>query len=257
MTSSSRNARFLTSNTTLSFDVDKLIRANMKERYEAYGIGIDHGFLVRNEAREKESMNPIDGLDEPLIPLNMGTAESLALDLKAKQKALEAPAESPDDDSENSESPDAETDTEDQKERDRHVLAQRGFMLEAVTRSAKLIGNIAAAAAKSPGSYIAKVDAIHTKHQPKIVEIVEPVGSSVAAIHGLPAEDAASISRAIAKDICDQGYRAMIEACECSEEDLSQSVKQSSVEFARSMRLLVDRLILNGVENDDAKTDDE
>jgi hypothetical protein len=28
--------------------------------------------MTRNEVREKEDMNPLDGLDEPLVPMNMG-----------------------------------------------------------------------------------------------------------------------------------------------------------------------------------------
>lgn len=51
--------------------VDGLLRGDTKSRYEAYGSAINAGWMVRNEAREKENMNPIDGLDEPLTPLNM------------------------------------------------------------------------------------------------------------------------------------------------------------------------------------------
>ena len=39
--------------------------------YEAYSSGIMNGWFTRNEAREREELNPIDGLDEPLVPLNM------------------------------------------------------------------------------------------------------------------------------------------------------------------------------------------
>lgn len=31
--------------------------------------------MTRNEAREKENMNPLDGLDDPLVPLNMTTPD--------------------------------------------------------------------------------------------------------------------------------------------------------------------------------------
>ena len=48
-----------------------LLRGDIKSRYEAYTKGIGSGFLTRNEVRELEELNPIDGLDEPLIPLNM------------------------------------------------------------------------------------------------------------------------------------------------------------------------------------------
>lgn len=48
-----------------------LLRGDTKSRYEAYGAGIKDGWMTRNEAREAEDLNPLDGLDEPLYPLNM------------------------------------------------------------------------------------------------------------------------------------------------------------------------------------------
>jgi HK97 family phage portal protein len=54
------------------FNVNSLLRGDIQSRYTAYGIGIEKGFLTRNEVRRKENMNDIDGLDTPLRPLNMG-----------------------------------------------------------------------------------------------------------------------------------------------------------------------------------------
>lgn len=51
--------------------VEGLLRGDTKSRYEAYGAGIQMGWLNRNEAREKENLNPVPGLDEYLVPLNM------------------------------------------------------------------------------------------------------------------------------------------------------------------------------------------
>jgi HK97 family phage portal protein len=53
------------------FDLDRLMRGSMTERFTAYAIAIQWGWLTRNEARIKENMPTIDGLDEPLTPLNM------------------------------------------------------------------------------------------------------------------------------------------------------------------------------------------
>ena len=54
--------------------VDMLLRGDTKTRYEAYGKGIQDGWLTRNEARRMENLNPLDGLDDPLQPLNMTPA---------------------------------------------------------------------------------------------------------------------------------------------------------------------------------------
>lgn len=55
------------------FLVDGLLRGSIAERYAAYSTGISMGFMTRNEVRVKENMQPLDGLDEPLQPLNMGS----------------------------------------------------------------------------------------------------------------------------------------------------------------------------------------
>lgn len=45
------------------FDVKEIIRANVKERYEAYKLAKECGFMTINEMRREENMNHIDGLD--------------------------------------------------------------------------------------------------------------------------------------------------------------------------------------------------
>lgn len=55
----------------VEFLVDGLLRGDSKSRAEFYASGITNGWLNRNEVREKENLNPADGLDEFLSPLNM------------------------------------------------------------------------------------------------------------------------------------------------------------------------------------------
>lgn len=45
------------------FDVKEIIRANLKERYEAYKLAKETGFLTLNEIRRAENLDDIDGLD--------------------------------------------------------------------------------------------------------------------------------------------------------------------------------------------------
>lgn len=51
--------------------VEGLLRGDTTSRYAAYQAAINTGFMTRNEARELEDWNPLDGLDAPLVPLNM------------------------------------------------------------------------------------------------------------------------------------------------------------------------------------------
>lgn len=55
----------------IEYLVDGLLRGNIQGRYAAYQTAITNGFFTRNEVRELENKNPIDGLDDPLMPLNM------------------------------------------------------------------------------------------------------------------------------------------------------------------------------------------
>ena len=56
------------------FDLDRLMRGSMTERYAAYGQAIGWGWMTRAEARKKERMKAIPGLDKPLEPQSMNGA---------------------------------------------------------------------------------------------------------------------------------------------------------------------------------------
>lgn len=54
-----------------SFDVKEILKANIKERYEAYRIAIEKGWLTNNEVRTEENLNTIEGLD--VINFSLGS----------------------------------------------------------------------------------------------------------------------------------------------------------------------------------------
>lgn len=62
------------------FNSGGLLRGTQKERYEAYGKGIGDGWLSRNEVRALEDLDPVDGLDEYLVPLNMAKSDEVETD---------------------------------------------------------------------------------------------------------------------------------------------------------------------------------
>lgn len=55
----------------VDFDFANLMRGDAASRSAYYQSGIQNGWLTRNEARIAENLNPLEGLDEPLRPLNM------------------------------------------------------------------------------------------------------------------------------------------------------------------------------------------
>lgn len=54
------------------FNVNALLRGDSASRFNAYASGIANGWLNRNEVRRMENLNRVDGLDDYLVPLNMG-----------------------------------------------------------------------------------------------------------------------------------------------------------------------------------------
>lgn len=51
------------SNRYFSFYTKELTRGTIKERYEAYKLAVDAGFITKNEIRRDEDLKDIDGLD--------------------------------------------------------------------------------------------------------------------------------------------------------------------------------------------------
>lgn len=54
-------------------NVDALLRADLKTRYEAHAIGIRNDFVLRSEARHIEDLPPIAGIDERPLPTSGGS----------------------------------------------------------------------------------------------------------------------------------------------------------------------------------------
>lgn len=53
------------------FNMEALLRGNLDARAKFYQSAVLTGYMSRNEVREKENMNPVDGLDRYLEPQNM------------------------------------------------------------------------------------------------------------------------------------------------------------------------------------------
>ncbi len=74
------------------FLVAGLLRGDIQSRYQAYAVGRNWGWLSANDVRELENLNPVDGGDTYLVPLNMVDAAAPA------QPAAAPPVEQPADD---------------------------------------------------------------------------------------------------------------------------------------------------------------
>jgi HK97 family phage portal protein len=57
----------------LHFDADYISRPSLAEQMAALRTGVESGVITRNEAREWLDLDPLPGLDEPIVAKNMGT----------------------------------------------------------------------------------------------------------------------------------------------------------------------------------------
>jgi HK97 family phage portal protein len=57
-------------NQYVKWNVNSLLRGDVQSRYAAYQVGVNTGFMNRNEVRELEDMAPVAGLDEFFIPVS-------------------------------------------------------------------------------------------------------------------------------------------------------------------------------------------
>lgn len=73
----------------IQFLVDGLLRGDIASRYQAYATGRQNGWLSANDIRVLENMNPIDGGEVYLVPLNMVSADEVGKrgeDLRSKSE---------------------------------------------------------------------------------------------------------------------------------------------------------------------------
>lgn len=75
---------------SFGFVLEGLLRGNIKTRFEAYAIARNWGWMSPNEIRERENLNPIEGGDEYLSPLNMAPLGSAARNLPPAKSATES-----------------------------------------------------------------------------------------------------------------------------------------------------------------------
>lgn len=57
------------------FNMEGLLRGDTQSRFTAYGQAIKDGWMTRNEVRARENLDSLNGLDTPLMPLNMAPVD--------------------------------------------------------------------------------------------------------------------------------------------------------------------------------------
>lgn len=70
----------------VKFNLAGLLRGTPKDRADFYKIMVDIGAYTRQEVRALEDMNPIDGLDKPVISQNIKSVEMMDAEAAIKSK---------------------------------------------------------------------------------------------------------------------------------------------------------------------------
>jgi phage portal protein BeeE len=71
----------------VKFNAGALLRGDLKSRYESYATAINWGILSPNECRQLEDLNPRDGGELYLTPMNMTTKPEAAANANAQKAA--------------------------------------------------------------------------------------------------------------------------------------------------------------------------
>ena len=129
------------------FKVQGLLRGDNAGRAAFYQSGVMNGWLTRNEARELEDLDPLDGLDEPLTPVAVAQPA----------KEADPPKEKPND-PDDLDDPDEEKDPDEEGEQARSIaLLVAGRVLSRELRALRE----ARAADSDTGGFLSRAEAAY------------------------------------------------------------------------------------------------
>jgi len=199
----------------VEFVVDTFLRADSRTRAETQNIRIMNGSLTRNEAREQDNQNPLDGLDKPLQPLNMT-----------------ATGEEPNE-------PDTSSPV---------LLAARDLLAERLQVRMSAMVKDAARATSKPERFLMWVNDNSRRYGKSFEYEARGPARVVAAVTGC---DEQALTAQIAEAVLKAGVDGLLTASEVSEDALESSVKDSMDRLTARCTELATRAILGGFEDDD------
>lgn len=179
---------------------DSIGKADTKTRYESYAIAIASRIMNPNEVRARENLNPYEGGDEFLTPLNMA-----APDAEPEDEPPSDPEGEPED-----ETPDAA----------RAAAIRYDLVRRAIEDGGRLLANAANRAARKPGNFLAAINGLDARFRAGVEDKIGP--AILAATIDRPEPDAV---RRAADQIFAAAVRTFVEASECQPESLPERVE--------------------------------
>jgi hypothetical protein len=147
------------------FNVDGMLRGDQASRYQSYSVGRNWGWLSVNEIREKENMNPVEGGDVYMQPMNMQSINTAPTAAPATDPSLMATPPTPP----TLPNPPADTPARSHESIILRLLDDAGERLQNVECSAvKRFAN-------KPAEFLAKLDHFCSEHRARVVSAYAPV----------------------------------------------------------------------------------
>lgn len=203
---------------------DALFKADTASRFQAYSLAITNGIMSRNEVRAAENLNPVEGGEEFLVPLNMGTPGK-------QQTSNGQPVDDEDDDTQ-LEQP---ADTADRAAR------LHGIVSDILQRACRLLVNEAKKAASNPSRFLGWLNTVSTEYRSKLIEIVGPAATIVRLEAG--DEDIDGLRQEIVTTLVQAAVDALLVAAECQPTTLQARVCETLPELNETCRRLAADLV--------------
>lgn len=200
------------------FDTDQIFRADLEARMKSNAVAIVNGIKSRNEVRAEENLNPYDGGDEYLVPLNLGASD----DVGEQDETLPQVADPPE-----------PTD-------DRAALvveAQRELIISDVQSAARKIVRQATDAARKPESFLSFVNTVRTEKRERMFEEIWPALHLAFVASGVG--DVQRASKRACQMLIETIEEQLLKAAEVQPEDLAASVADVLPRVHASCRAVV------------------
>lgn len=212
------------------FDVRQYARGNTKDRTQYYKDGVLSGWLTRNEARQLEDLNVIDGLDEPLSPLNMGKGTEIQDSATKTEDSRESPQIPENTEPQWVEKPSFTA---------RQIIAFRDLLGRDMERMAKRLGNAAITAAKQTAKkntkWFAFTNSLEDQHESAIREAIEPTLTSISCFVEVDANE-------LTPQLINETRELMLIASECQPDELESKVKEAADKLIERSREITNKL---------------
>lgn len=215
----------------IEFNRNALARANMGDRFEAYGSALTNGWMNRDEVRARENLNPIPGGEGQkfMVPLNMGIAGE-GDDEGEEEPAAPPPPPEEDEDDQEDEAARAQRALElaaaagaSQAEREARVTAaHRALLIELVQRSAKRITAGGRKAARAPSGYMPWLEGLQAEVAATLTEAARPAVEAWASTRGGPGDPGR-----LAEILIRRAGETLLEAADAQPADLGRSVARA------------------------------